>query len=91
MTRIDAFGNLYARSMGRTVISVAVNRQKTVADSADLTVREEMSYTNVHPEIWKMLGEFNDLLSAQGAGLTIADSDPARVKASAFQKAFRDA
>ena len=38
-----------------------------------------------------MLGEFNDLLSAQGAGLTIADSDPARVKASAFQKAFRDA
>ena len=91
VARIDAFGNLYARSMGRTVISVAVNRQKTVADSADLTVREEMSYTNVHPEIWKMLGEFNDLLSAQGAGLTIADSDPARVKASAFQKAFRDA
>lgn len=91
VARIDAFGNLYARSVGKTVISVTVNRQKTAVDSADLTVREEMSYTNVHPEIWKMLGEFNDLLSAQGAGLTIADSDPKRVKASAFQKAFRDA
>ena len=95
VARIDAFGNLYARSVGKTVISVTTVRQavdgKPAIDSADLTVREEMSYTNVHPEIWKMLGEFNDLLSAQGAGLTIADSDPKRVKASAFQKAFRDA
>jgi len=95
VARIDAFGNLYARSVGKTVISVTTVRQavdgKPATDSAPLEVREEMSYTNVHPEIWKMLGEFNDLLGAQGAGLTIADSDPKKVRASAFQKAFRDA
>ncbi len=95
VARIDAFGNLYARSVGKTIISVTTVHQavdgKPAMDSADLTVREEMSYTNVHPEIWKMLGEFNDLLGAQGVGLTIADSDPKKVRASAFQKAFRDA
>ena len=91
VARIDAFGNIYACSVGKTVISVTVNRQKTAADSADLTVREEMSYTNVHPEIWKMLGEFNDLLGAQGAGLTFAASDPAKVKAATFRNTFREA
>lgn len=91
VARIDAFGNIVALSLGRTVIGVTVNRQKTAADSATLEVREEMSYTNVHPEIWIQLGLFNDTLSAQGAGLTFADSDPSKVKASAFQKTFREA
>ena len=56
-----------------------------------LEVREEMSYTNVHPDIWILLGEFNETLSAQGAGLTFADSDPAKVKASTFRNTFREA
>ena len=95
VARIDAFGNLVALSLGRTVIRVATARPaaggKPASDSATLEVREEMSYTNVHPEIWQQLGLFNDLLSAQGAGLGFADSDPARVRASAFQAAFRKA
>ena len=94
VARIDKDGNIYSRSTGTTVITVTTVRPSTsgkpAADSATLEVREEMSYTNVHPEIWKMLGEFNDLLG-EGAGLTFADSDPAKVKASAFQKTFRDA
>ena len=95
VARIDNFGNLYARSVGKTVISVTTVRPsatgKPATDSAPLEVREEMSYTNVHPEIWKMLGEFNDLLGAQGAGLTFADSNPAKVKAATFRNTFREA
>ena len=95
VARIDDFGNLYARSVGKTVISVTTVRQavdgKPAADSATLEVRDDMSYTNVHPDIWILLGVFNEALSAQGAGLTFADSDPAKVKAATFRNTFREA
>ena len=95
VARIDKDGNIYSRSTGTTAITVTTVRPsatgKPATDSATLEVREEMSYTNVHPDIWILLGEFNETLSAQGAGLTFADSDPAKVKASTFRNTFREA
>lgn len=95
VARIDAFGNIVALSLGRTVVSVSAQRRaadgKPATDSATLEVREEMSYTNVHPEIWAQLGLFNDTMGRQGAGLGLLDSNPARVRTSAFQNAFQGA
>ena len=52
VARIDAFGNLYARSVGKTVISVTTVRPsatgKPAADSATLEVREEMKIGRAH-------------------------------------------
>jgi predicted outer membrane repeat protein len=90
---IDQYGNLVSLMQGKTTISVTTDRldanNQHAADSADLTVSEEWSYTNVHPDVWRKLGAFNDGIREYTEQLYLVDADPEGVKKASFADAFK--
>lgn len=92
VARIDSFGRLVSLQQGKTTITVTTQRldaeNRHATDSAVLEVTDEMSFTNVHPDVWKRLGAFNDLMQKNGQQLFFFDSDPSIVERPAFQSSF---
>jgi hypothetical protein len=92
---IDQYGNMVSLSMGTTNITVTSTRldqfNKYAVDGAELTVSEEWAHTNIHPDVWRMLGAFNITMQQYDEQLYFVDSDPEGVKTSSFEAAFKGA
>ncbi|MDR1915582.1 MAG: hypothetical protein LBQ58_03290 [Synergistaceae bacterium] len=93
VARIDDFGNMVSLRTGTTVISVTTarygsnNERKT--DSATLTVSETSSYTNIHPDLWGRMADFNAGLASRGAQIYFKnDENPSDIEESAFASSF---
>ena len=95
VARVDQYGNLVSLLQGTTTItatSVGMTEKGTRAtDSADLSVSEEWSNTNVHPDVARKLGLFNTSIQQYAQQVYLLDADPALVQASSFQSAFKSA
>jgi predicted outer membrane repeat protein len=92
---IDQYGNLVSLSQGTTRIGVSTDRldvnNRHAEDFADLTVSEEWSYTNIHPDVWRRLENFNDSLRQYAEQVYFLDDDPENVKKASFADAFKSA
>jgi hypothetical protein len=90
---IDQYGNLVSLAQGKTTISVTTERldanNRHASDSANLQVSEEWSYTNVHPDVWKKLGNFNSEIERYAEQLHFVDSDPAEINGASFASSFK--
>ncbi|MDR2176402.1 MAG: Ig-like domain-containing protein [Synergistaceae bacterium] len=98
VARIDQYGNLVSLTQGMTVISVTTqkrgydNEYKT--DAHELTVSEEWGSdydNNIHPDVWRRLGLFNDSLQTQAVQLSLRDFNPALIAGEPFAGAFKSA
>ncbi|MDR1731490.1 MAG: Ig-like domain-containing protein [Synergistaceae bacterium] len=95
VARIDQFGNLVSLRRGTTTIAVTsvgiMADGKLATDSVVLVVTDEMSYTNVHPDVWIRLGTFNNSLQPYNEQVYFVDANPATVNAASFQTTFKAA
>ena len=92
---IDPYGNLVSLMRGKTTISVTTERvdanNRRATDSAELEVSEEWSYTNVHADVWKKLGLFNNQMQQHGEQLHLVDADPLEIQNTPFATDFKSA
>ena len=85
-------GNIYTRSIGATTITATAARDKSKSGTAIVRVSKETGeYINIHRNVWNLLNEYNAGTTTYGSMMTFVDANPALVKASAFQTAFRNA
>ncbi len=95
VAHIDAYGNLVSLARGTTTVSATsvgmMSNGKRAADSLVLNVTDEMTYTNVHPDVWRKLGGYNSGMQPYSEQLYLVDSDPAVVSALPFQSSFTSA
>jgi hypothetical protein len=85
---------LVSLMQGTTTISVETKRldanNQHAVDSAELIVSEEFSYTNIHPDVWRKLGLFNETLRPYAERLYFLDEDPAEVESASFSGVFTE-
>jgi hypothetical protein len=92
---IDPYGNLVSLSQGTTRISVSTDQldadNRHAEDFADLTVSEEWSYTNIHPDVWRRLESFNEGMQQYAEQIYFLDEDPEKVNKASVAGAFKSA
>jgi predicted outer membrane repeat protein len=90
---IDQYGNLVSLSRGTTQIGVVTEgydfNNNHAEDSAELVVSEEWSYTNIHPDVWTRLIDFNDGLQQYAEQVYFLNDDPTNVMKAAFATTFK--
>jgi hypothetical protein len=97
VARVDQYGNLVSLAEGTTAVSVTtVGRDannQTVTDSHELIVSEEWSDydNNIHPDVWRRLGIFNDSIQNYAEQLTFLDFDSDVMKKDPFASSFKSA
>ncbi len=92
VARVDQYGNVVSLRQGTTVISVTTTALGAnglpASDYATLSVTDQLSYTNIHPDVWARLRLYNANMSQYDEQLNFADIDPANVAAQSFQSDF---
>lgn len=92
VARVDQYGNVVSLRQGTTIISVTTTavgpNGLPASDYAALNVTDQLSYTNIHPDVWARLRLYNANMSQYDEQLNFADANPANVATQSFQSNF---